>query len=78
MRYLEPYSNRGDTQRKTADTVNSLVNAVKLLQESTQTREQVIFTPIAEPAAPVEGQTYMDSTTHKLRVYDGTTWQDCW
>lgn len=30
------------------------------------------------PASPVEGSVYMDSTTHKLRAYDGSTWQDCW
>jgi hypothetical protein len=30
------------------------------------------------PSSPSEGDMYMDSSTHKLRVYDGTTWQDCW
>ena len=30
------------------------------------------------PSSPAEGDIYMDSTTHKLRVYDGTIWQDCW
>ena len=30
------------------------------------------------PANPTEGMIYMDSTTHKLMVYDGTTWQACW
>lgn len=34
--------------------------------------------PRAEPTSPEEGWAYMDSTTHKLRVYDGTTWNDCW
>jgi len=28
------------------------------------------------PATPSEGDLYADSTTHKLRYYDGTTWQD--
>lgn len=30
------------------------------------------------PTAPNEGDVYMDSITHKLMVYDGTTWQACW
>ena len=30
------------------------------------------------PSSPSEGDIYMDSTTHKLMVYDGTTWQACW
>ena len=30
------------------------------------------------PALPSEGDMYMNSTTHKLMVYDGTTWQACW
>lgn len=30
------------------------------------------------PDSPSEGDMYMDSTTHKLMVYDGTTWQACW
>ena len=30
------------------------------------------------PSSPSEGDIYMDSSTHKLRVYDGTSWQDCW
>ena len=37
------------------------------------------FTPLASaPASPSEGWAYYDSTTHKLFVYDGTTWQACW
>jgi hypothetical protein len=31
-----------------------------------------------EPSDPAEGDIYMDATTHKLMVYDGTTWQACW
>jgi len=30
------------------------------------------------PSTPSEGDIYMDSVTHKLMVYDGTTWQSCW
>jgi hypothetical protein len=34
--------------------------------------------PTTAPSSPSEGDMYMDSTTHKLMVYDGTTWQACW
>ena len=30
------------------------------------------------PSDPAEGDIYMDSIDHKLKVYDGTTWQACW
>lgn len=30
------------------------------------------------PAGPAQGDMYFDSTLNKLRVYDGTTWQNCW
>lgn len=30
------------------------------------------------PANPGERDMYMDSRRHKLRVYDGSQWQDCW
>lgn len=30
------------------------------------------------PSNPSEGDMYMDGTTHKLMVYDGTQWQACW
>lgn len=30
------------------------------------------------PDNPGEGDIYYDKTLHKLRVYDGTQWQNCW
>lgn len=30
------------------------------------------------PTSPGKGDIYFDSTLNKLRVYDGTTWQNCW
>ena len=36
------------------------------------------ITPGAAPGSPSEGDFYFDSTTHKLRVHNGTDWQDCW
>ena len=34
------------------------------------------LTPAATPGAPVAGDIYFDSTTLKLRCYDGTIWND--
>jgi hypothetical protein len=31
-----------------------------------------------DPSDPAEGDIYFDSTLKKLRVFDGTTWQNCW
>ncbi len=36
------------------------------------------LTPGSAPSSPTEGDMYMDATSHKLMVYDGTTWQACW
>jgi hypothetical protein len=33
--------------------------------------------PTSTPTSPSAGDLYFDSTTNKLRCYDGTTWQDC-
>jgi hypothetical protein len=33
--------------------------------------------PTSTPASPSAGDLYFDSTTNKLRCYDGTLWQDC-
>lgn len=30
------------------------------------------------PSSPSEGDIYMDSSVHKLMVYDGTIWKACW
>jgi hypothetical protein len=36
------------------------------------------LTPGAAPASPIEGDIYMDAVSHKLRCWDGTSWQDLW
>jgi hypothetical protein len=30
------------------------------------------------PTSPSKGDMYFDSTINKLRVFDGTVWQNCW
>jgi hypothetical protein len=37
------------------------------------------FQPMATPpSSPAKGDIYFDSTLNKLRVFDGTVWQNCW
>lgn len=59
-----------DWVRRAAKIVNTL--------SETNNSGQCIFTAQSEPTSPVAGQTYFDSTTDKLRTYDGTVWQDHW
>jgi hypothetical protein len=36
------------------------------------------FSAAPTSPTPVEGDCYYDTTTHKLRVHNGSGWQDCW
>ena len=37
---------------------------------------KINFTPIATPSSPSAGDVYYDSSTNKLRCYNGTSWND--
>lgn len=50
----------------------------RIVALETHTVKTITFTPIAQPVSPVEGMTYQDSTSHKLRTFDGTIWRDHW
>jgi trimeric autotransporter adhesin len=42
-------------------------------------RDVLKLTPRASaPASPTEGDIYYNSTTHKLMVFDGSSWMACW
>lgn len=65
----------GDNVTTLTASVGTLNTEVAALQAPTIIK----FTPLASaPSSPGEGWTYYDSTLHKLRVWDGTTWQACW
>ena len=50
-------------------TVNGLLSA----------RGSIRFEPQdLPPENPSEGDAYMNANTHKLMVYDGTSWKACW
>lgn len=38
----------------------------------------ILRTLAAAPSGPVEGESYYDTTLHKTRTWDGTTWQNHW
>lgn len=60
---------------KTQDWPRKVANAINALLRR---RSSPFDMFAAEPTDPTEGMTYYDTTTHKLRVYDGTIWQDGW
>lgn len=81
----ESYTNK-DWPRRVAQSFRGAFSDIAAAVEriatlegaTTYTVASITFTPTAEPSSPVEGLTYMDSTTHKLRTHDGTNWQDHW
>jgi hypothetical protein len=38
----------------------------------------MLFPQASPPPNPEEGTIYMDETTHKLRCWDGSVWNDLW
>ena len=48
-------------------------------QRSLQVTDVLRLTPRSfAPPSPAKGDIYFDSIINKLRVYDGTVWQNCW
>ncbi len=44
-----------------------------------QNEGSVVLKPLdVAPSNPEKGEMYFDNVLNKLRVYDGTTWQNCW
>ncbi|MGR4893344.1 hypothetical protein ACIPPQ_20155 [Sphingopyxis sp. LARHCG72] len=76
---IPSYNRTADWPRLVAAAINALENKVRtLLGMTAYTVETVTFTPIAEPVSPVEGMTYLDSASGKLRTYAGGIWNDHW
>jgi hypothetical protein len=55
--------------------LNSIYSSQRILHVNSVMRLEPISTA---PTSPGKGDMYFDSTLNKLRVYDGTTWQNCW
>jgi len=43
-----------------------------------QLKDLIQLTPTTAPSSPVAGMIYFDSSDNKLKVFDGSTWQNCW
>lgn len=79
MKVVPVDAKRTDWPRLVADAINRTLRRTDALESaSAYTVNTVTFTPIAEPVTPVEGMTYYDSTSNKVRTYDGTIWNDHW
>ena len=67
MTFIPESANRQDWPRLVALAIKSL-----------QTPPVIKFKPLATaPANPKEGWVYYDSTLHNLRVWNGTSWNNC-
>ncbi|MES2778050.1 MAG: LamG domain-containing protein [Bacteroidota bacterium] len=61
-----------------SDVGNLGVN-VCVPQRSLHVKDVIRLEPRSfSPPNPSKGDIYFDGVTNKLRVYDGTTWRDCW
>jgi hypothetical protein len=70
---LVPVDGKGlDWPRRVATAINSLTNRFS------RGRSFPFDDLDADPASPGEGQTYYNTTTHKVRTFDGTVWYDLW
>lgn len=57
---------------------NSIGMQVSILQGTAAGNAVMRLEPIGSaPSSPSKGDMYFDSTLNKLRVYDGSTWQNC-
>ena len=75
MRRVPVDNRRADWPRLAADAIKDAQNAIarQSLQVSTLS---LVLTPTTAPASPVEGETYYDSSTNKVRTWDGSAWND--
>lgn len=61
------------------DWPRKVANAINRLQTIMTARATNPFEALAAaPASPTEGQAYYSLTDHKLKVFDGTVWQNLW
>jgi hypothetical protein len=52
---------------------------IRITNERTSLKNLLNLQPQPTPPNnPIQGDIYFDSSINKLRVYDGTTWQNCW
>lgn len=75
-RYVPETAARTDWPRLVAQIVNGMVNRVRVLE--TYSVASFTFTPGTAPDDPGEGETYMDTSDHTLKTWNGTAWKSHW
>ncbi len=71
--------NKMSYQAVIRNSTNSIGMQVSILQGTAAGNAVMRLEPIGSaPSSPSKGDMYFDSTLNKLRVYDGSTWQNCW
>jgi hypothetical protein len=67
------------TINNTLTVTSNIGVGVSSPQRSLHVNDVIRLEPRAtEPSNPSKGDIYMDNNTNKLRVFDGTQWQNCW
>lgn len=65
---------QNDTNILLIDTIGNITS-----QGNLTINEVLKITPTATaPTSPTQGTMYYDSVANKLKVYDGSVWQECW
>lgn len=69
----------GDRVTTAEAEITTAQTNITALQTTSATRLQYPFEELAAaPGSPGEARTYYDTVLHKLRVWDGSAWQNCW
>ena len=73
------FQNKHLTVNNTLSVANNLGVGVSNPQRSLHVNDVIRLQPrTTAPTNPSKGDIYMDDISNKLRVFDGTQWQDCW
>ena len=73
------FQNKHLTINNTLSVANNLGVGVSNPQRSLHVNDVIRLQPRnTAPTNPSKGDIYMDDISNKLRVFDGTQWQDCW
>lgn len=63
---------------KLTDLLTSIIKRLERLESNTGASRMVFPKASSAPSSPIEGEVYFDTTLHKARCWDGTSWQNMW
>jgi hypothetical protein len=75
-RTLGIYSDTTNSEISTTGAYPLLLSTNSVPRLTIKTNGSINYTPMATPASAVAGDVYYDSTSNKLRCYNGTSWND--